>query len=1134
MANSAALALLVAISLLGTCSGDECAPSVNNMYCDDSHLMASSGCDVATSVIGSTCSSDCDQTLDYTELTGGQYSCDDNSFYASGVYMSPLPGCYVDECEYSYSYDSDCDQYTSQDCSAGSLMVGRYCGDDDTCMACILFNYTAMTNGLYSCDNDSVYYGGSFGFSFSSLPSPCFYESCDDHDDDNNDDDDDCVSGYKDVYCDDSIIWYMSGCDEMCSNCASEVDWTAWTGGMYTCTGDSQTFYNDGAYQGPLPGCHYEECSGSYSYSYDETACDFPYSYSFVMFDGSTSGYGADLDVMVPRGVWDSEYTLKISFTMPDDLDDIGDWDGLLGHDDGDHPYPYFNQFGLWFEKQNGPHPQTEGLEINLFSGGESYTVTFRHWVEDGGDCFYMLIDETGDEVNWCYDFNYRNTPRYAGCGYGKGDESFSGSVTKITIAGHYACDSDYDDYDDYGTDDSSYVAVDGQGCSGYIHMDDERTYGVRGGSTTVEECAAAVRAYDGQGGCNGDYFFFEYAGYCNCPTDGCGLGYENDAAGSDGQLYMFFDNDYAVDDWYDGDCKVRAYCSVGCECDGSITCDMHDGSGVACCGDDGGYCGEEWGVTGWVDICSCTDFFRVSPGCSIDVATGSDGSGDVYTYDASVLVCGYDCDWDGDGGYDGSANTPGCDAVRSIRVYPTSYSYAYGIAQGDGWCHGGSDEYIGDFGSAVECFEACGDEYGGDLLAIDWWSEDGSAYGRCYCQDACECMSDVGDSACHLVTVADLEVSTGWRVLMCNWIETDNADRTFSSIAVQLPGDCDDGGGDDVSCWDRCSSCEAVVMEDCMAYTDCEYDWELNPAVVGCCSPDAYSYEFDPASYPLCSDSSHYDEMSRECWEDCVGSYSYTNCFAVVSDPTCLSDCAYSYDGNGAVDYCCFHSYDYESEGMFAAGDAPSSYDLCGDDGLAIYQTTGAGNQGCPPGDCWSGCASCEDFVSADCSNYGCCDVAWAESGAVQYCCSDDAYSYDFGPGDYPMCADSAYYDEQIIIATSSPGPTILPTVAPTSPPTAVPTALPTSAPSPLPTSPFPTPLPSPAPSRTPVVLISLTISSITCDDFNGTVGSCSVFCAAAGRVPMFVMTRGVAAAARLSAIATDGQSIYSKSTYV
>ena len=80
-------------------------------------------------------------------------------------------------------------------------------------------------------------------------------------------DDDDCKGGYKDVYCDDSTIWYASDCDETCSNCASSQDLTAFTSGMYTCTSDSQTFYVDGAYEGPLPGCYYDECSGSYSYS---------------------------------------------------------------------------------------------------------------------------------------------------------------------------------------------------------------------------------------------------------------------------------------------------------------------------------------------------------------------------------------------------------------------------------------------------------------------------------------------------------------------------------------------------------------------------------------------------------------------------------------------------------------------------------------------------------------------------------------------------------------------------------------------------------------------------------------------------------------------------------------------------
>ena len=182
----------------------------------------------------------------------------------------------------------------------------------------------------------------------------------------------------------------------------------------------------------------------------DGIACSFSYSYSYsvVMFEGSTADYGADLDVMVPQAAWDSEYTLKITFTMPDDLDDIGEWEGLLGHDSGEQPYPYFNGDGLWFEQQNGPHPRLVRLDMRLFTGGESYTVTFTHGEVAGVDCFTMTIDETGDTVNWCYDFAYGNTPRYAGCGYGLGDESFSGSVTKVTLAGSYSCDSGGVDYD--------------------------------------------------------------------------------------------------------------------------------------------------------------------------------------------------------------------------------------------------------------------------------------------------------------------------------------------------------------------------------------------------------------------------------------------------------------------------------------------------------------------------------------------------------------------------------------------------------------------------------------------------------------------------------------------------------------
>ena len=165
-----------------------------------------------------------------------------------------------------------------------------------------------------------------------------------------------------------------------------------------------------------------------------------------VLYEGATSGYGADLDVIVDQGVWDAGYTLALSFTMPDDLSAIGDWDGLLGNDDGGHPYPYFNQDGLWFEIQNGPHPNEGGLSLDRFTRGESYTVIIEHWMYDGTHCFRMYIDGTDasfdgtDASEWCYDYTYSSTPLYAGCGYDKESETFAGSVTRITLDTH-SCD---------------------------------------------------------------------------------------------------------------------------------------------------------------------------------------------------------------------------------------------------------------------------------------------------------------------------------------------------------------------------------------------------------------------------------------------------------------------------------------------------------------------------------------------------------------------------------------------------------------------------------------------------------------------------------------------------------------------
>ena len=86
----------------------------------------------------------------------------------------------------------------------------------------------------------------------------------------------------------------------------------------------------------------------------------------------------------------------------------------------------------------------------------------------------------------------------------------------------------------------ATYTAISGRGCSSYVHMDDPDTHGVKGGYTTLAQCAAAVLAYNGQDGCVAKYFFFESGGYCNCPRDATCSGMPNSNAGGDGQLYRF------------------------------------------------------------------------------------------------------------------------------------------------------------------------------------------------------------------------------------------------------------------------------------------------------------------------------------------------------------------------------------------------------------------------------------------------------------------------------------------------------------------------------------------------------------------------------------------------------------------
>ena len=98
-------------------------------------------------------------------------------------------------------------------------------------------------------------------------------------------------------------------------------------------------------------------------------------------------------------------------------------------------------------------------------------------------------------------------------------------------------------------SDGTNYVKVDSRGCEGYVHMD----YGDYGGVwlsgvVSLDECAEAVRAFDGQDDCRAEFFFYEDEGRCNCPTDACELNYENENAGGEGQLYQFTDGYVSVE----------------------------------------------------------------------------------------------------------------------------------------------------------------------------------------------------------------------------------------------------------------------------------------------------------------------------------------------------------------------------------------------------------------------------------------------------------------------------------------------------------------------------------------------------------------------------------------------------------
>ena len=66
----------------------------------------------------------------------------------------------------------------------------------------------------------------------------------------------------------------------------------------------------------------------------------------------------------------------------------------------------------------------------------------------------------------------------------------------------------------------------------------------------------------------------------------------------------------------------------------------------------------------------------------------------------------------------------------------------------GAGWCYSSLDREIGS-ASGDDCWALCEATYGASLVAVDW-----NGASECYCQSACECLMDVGDSDGYLMTV--------------------------------------------------------------------------------------------------------------------------------------------------------------------------------------------------------------------------------------------------------------------------------------------------------------------------------------------------------------------------------------------
>jgi hypothetical protein len=82
-----------------------------------------------------------------------------------------------------------------------------------------------------------------------------------------------------------------------------------------------------------------------------------------------------------------------------------------------------------------------------------------------------------------------------------------------------------------------------------------------------------------------------------------------------------------------------------------------------------------------------------------------------------------------------------------------------HGVVWGEslGWCASDLDEPVYETYSVEECWTSCVNEFGEQIVSVDFsHSEDGSA-GECYCQNDCGCLKE-GSSGLMLMTAEWME----------------------------------------------------------------------------------------------------------------------------------------------------------------------------------------------------------------------------------------------------------------------------------------------------------------------------------------------------------------------------------------